>query len=162
MSFTNVVNQVAYLRSSSFPEEIGQLSVEMNKSYIDTASAINVRTIGIYSVNRPSITGNGYFFNASRQQSLRQVYNFTTTANIDLGFKLTAISQIVQMYGTYRSGTRTFGLIPATTVAIAGQISFYIDVNALSTTSDQIIFVVGAGAPALDSGTIIVEWISKI
>lgn len=156
----NVVNQIAFLRTSrKFPEDQKELIFEVNKAYIDTAQAVNDRTIGIYSINRPAITGNSYFFTSRKQQSFRQMYVFTSTANIKLGFKLSNIFQIIQMYGLYTSGTKTFGLIPATSVAIAGQISFYIDVDATDTKSDLIKFVLGAGAPALTRGTIIVEWI---
>lgn len=159
----NVVNQVAFLRTSrEFPEDLGQLAIEVNKAYIDVANTVNARTIGVYPVNRPAITGNSYFFSNQRQQSKRQVYSFTTTADIELGFKIANISQFVCSYGQYVSGTSTYGLIFATTVAIGGQISFYFAVNAGSTTSDSIKFVVDGAAPALTSGTIIVEWLSAI
>ncbi len=161
---SNFVNQSAYLRTSrEFPEDIHQLSIEVNKSYLDTANAVNARTIGIYPTNRPAITGNSYFITSSRQQSIRQVYTFTGTSDLDIGFKLANISQIVQMYGNFEtSGTPIYGLIPATNVAIAGQISFYLDINGASTTTDVIKFVLGAGSPTLTSGTIILEWLSHV
>jgi hypothetical protein len=157
---SNVVNTSPYLRTSrSYPQDDPHaLAVEVNKTYVDIANAVNTRTIGLYPTTRPAITGNDYFFTSQKQQSFRQVYTFTTTADINLGFKLSTIYRIVQMYGTFVSGTSTFGLIPATTTPIAGQISFYIAVNNASTTSDVIKFVIGAGAPALSSGIIVVEW----
>jgi len=159
---SNILNQVAFLRTSrEFPEELRQLTVEVNKSYIDTSAAVNNRTIGLFSVNRPSINGESWFLTGNqKQQGLRQVYKFTTTADINIGFKLTSISQITNMHGVFLSGTSYFGLIPATTVAIAGQISFWVEVNGASTTSDIIKFATGAGAPALTSGIIVLEWIS--
>lgn len=160
----SITNQVAFLRTSRlFPEDLKQLSVESNKSYLDVASAVNLRTIGIYPVNTSAITGNSYYLTNQRQQSLRRVYTFgPSTADINLGFKLNNISQIVQMSGVYKDATLTFyGLIPATSVAIAGQISFYVTENGASTTSDVIKIVVDAGAPILQSGIIILEWISQ-
>lgn len=160
---SNIVNQVAYLRTSrEFPEDLHQIAVESNKSYVDVANAVNARTIGLYPTNRPAITGNSYFITNQRQQTLRQVYPFTSVGStIPIGFKLTSISQIVLMFGTYTDGTNTYGLIPASSVAIAGQISFYVALNA-SPTSDVITFVSGAGAPTVSSGLIVLEWISRI
>jgi hypothetical protein len=160
---TNVVNQMPYLRTSrSFPEESHMLTVEISKSYIDIATAVNTRTIGIFPVTRPAITGESWFLlNNQRQQSFRQVYTFTTTADIPVGFKISTISEFSKFQGLFLSGTSWFGLIPATTVAIAGQITFYVAVDGTSTTTDLIKFVVGAGAPALNSGKIVLEWLSR-
>ncbi len=159
----NIVNNVAYLRTTrEFPEELHQLCVEANKAYLDTANAINVRTIGIFPVNRPAIAGESwYLINNQKQQSLRQVYTFTTTADIPLGFKISSIDQFSRFDGLYLSGTSWYGLIPATNVAIAGQITFFVLVDAGSTTSDLIRFVVGAGAPALTNGKVVIEWLSN-
>jgi len=158
----NVVNQVAYLRTSrEFPEDLRQLSVEINKSYIDTTNAVNARTIGLFPTTRPAITGENWFLNNNqKQQSLRQVYTLTTTANIPLGFKIASVSGFTRLFGTYLSGTSWYGLIAATNVAIAGQITFWLEVDVASTTSDLIRFNVGAGAPALTSGKVVIEWIS--
>src|SRR6185436_8259399 len=106
-------------------------------------------------------TGNGYFFTGKKQQSLRQIYNFTTTADIPIGFKLNKIFRIIQGYGTYNSGTSVFGLIFGTNVAIPGQISFFIDTD-VSQDSDLLKFVVDGAAPALASGVIVLEWISNV
>jgi hypothetical protein len=159
---SNVVNQVAYLRTTrEFPKDMDQLTVELNKSYLDIANNVNNRTISLFPTNRPAINGESWFINNNtKQQGLRQVYTFTTTVDIPIGFKLSKISQISKMYGMFTSGTATFGLIPGTTVAIGGQISFYVDVDATSTTSDLIKFVVDAAAPALTKGTIVLEWLS--
>jgi hypothetical protein len=158
----NVVNQVAYLRTSrDFPEDSKKLTMEVAKAYIDTSNAVNVRTIGIFPVNRSAINGENWFLTGNqRQQGLRQVYTFTTTADINIGFKISKISQFTRFFGIYTDGTSWYGLIPGTSVAIAGQILFYVTVNGASTTSDVIKFVVGAGAPALTSGKIVLEWIS--
>jgi hypothetical protein len=162
-NINSVVNNVPYLRTTrEFPLDPNKLTQEVSKSYLDIANAVNSRTIGIYPKNKPSITGNNYFLNSGRQQSLRQVYTFGAIANgstIDLGFKLASINQIILMYGTYLSGTSYFGLIPADTTAITGQISFYIAVNGSSTSSDVITFVVDA--PSITSGSIVVEWIAN-
>ncbi len=161
---SNVVNTVAYLRTSrEYPEEMHGLCVEIDKTYVDVANAVNVRTIGIFATNKPSITGEGWFLkNAQKQQSLRQVYTFTSTADIDLGFKIASIDQFSRFFGIYTDGTSWYGLLGATSVAIAGQISFYVTVNAGNPKSDTIKFLVGAGAPALSSGKVVLEWLSVV
>jgi len=155
----NVVNQVAYLRTSrEFPEEIHQLTVEVNKAYIDIANTVNNRTISIFPTNRPAITGESWFFNNQRQQTLRQFYPFTSTANIAHGITFTNISQFTRLYGQYTDrppGTNWYGLIAGSNVAIAGQVSFYI-------TPTDIVFLVGAGAPTVTQGTVILEWLSSV
>lgn len=153
---TNVVNQVAYLRTTrNFPPELSELIVEIDKSYVDTASAVNNRTISIFPTTRPAINGESWFLTQNqRQQGLRQVYTFTTTANIAHGLDLSKIERFTRNFGEFTDGTNWYGIINGSNVAIAGQISFYID-------STNIVFLIGAGAPALTSGTIVLEWLSR-
>ncbi len=153
---TNVVNQVAYLRTSrEFPIEVDQLAIEINKAYVDTANAVNSRIIAIFPVNRPAINGEAWFLNGNqKQQALRQVFTFTATTAINHGILVIDPAQFIRCFGSYTDGTNTYGLIFATSVAIAGQIGFYI-------TSTQIIFTLGAGAPVLTKGTIVLEWLSQ-
>lgn len=151
----NPLNSVPYLRTTRlFPETIPELTVELGKAYIDTAEVVNKRTIGIFPVSRPAITGESWFFSSAKQQGLRQVYSFTTTADIPLGFRVSSIGSITRCYGSYKSGTASFGLINGTSGAIPGQISFYID-------NDLIKFVVDGAAPPLQSGFLVVEWIGQ-
>ncbi len=154
---SNIINQVAYIKSSrEFPENLQQISNILTRSYVEIAAAINDRTIGLFPSNRPAITGNSYYiFQNRRQQSLRQVYTFTTTSNIPHNIDTTTTPYIGAMYGQYTDDTNWYGLIAGSSVAIMGQISFY-----LSPT--EIIFVVDAGAPALTKGIIVIEWISQV
>ncbi len=151
---TNVVNQVPYLRTTrNFPEEIQPLVVELNRSYVDIAAKINDRVIGIFPTMRPAITGESWFITGSqKQQTLRQVFTFTSTASITHGIgTFYAISPSSK--GTFTDGTNYYGLIYASNVAIAAQITFYV-------TATQIIFMSGVGAPTLTNGIIDLEWLS--
>lgn len=152
---SNVVNQIAYLRTSrEFPENTHQLAVQMNKSYVDIANAVNSRIIGIFPVNRPAITGEEWFkTNNQKQQSLRQVFTFTSTTSIAHNIKFDQIDGFTRMFGQYTDGNNWYGLIPASNVSITGQISFYI-------TPTNIVFVLGAGAPAVTNGRLVIEWLS--
>lgn len=152
----NIVNNVAYLRSArKFPEDLPQLTVEINKAYVDIANAVNNRTISIFPANRPAITGESWFLTNQRQQTLRQVYSFTTTTSIPHGITLSQIDRFTRTFGEFTDGTNWYGLIPGSNVAIAGQISFYIDPT-------NIVFLTGAGAPALTKGAIVLEWLSSV
>lgn len=152
---SNVINQVAFLRTSrEFPEDLSSLALQINKAYIDTANAVNNRTISIYPVNRPAVTGESWYIrNNQRQQGFRQVYNFTSTGNIPHGINLSSISQIAKSYGSYTDGTNFYGAIYASNTVIAGQISYYV-------TSTNIVVISGVGAPTITSGTIVLEWLS--
>lgn len=155
---SNVVNQVAYLRTSrEFPEELHQLCVEVNKAYVDVAASVNERTIGLFPTNRPAITGESFYLINQRQQTLRQIYPITSTTSISHGLAnfFTTIPYFTRMYGQYTDGTNWYGLIAGSNVDIAGQISFDVD-------PANINFFTGAGAPTLTKGIIILEWLSNI
>lgn len=150
----NVVNQTPYLRTSrNFPNEINQLTVEINRTYVDIANAVNQRTIAIFPVNLPAITGENWFFDRNeRQQTFRQVYIFTSTASINHGITVNTPGQFTRCFGSYTDGTNNYNLPWSTNVAIAGQLTFYV-------TATQIVFLIG-GAPALVNGKIVLEWLS--
>ncbi len=152
----NVVNQVAYLSTSRlFPQDPGQLVVELTKSYIDIATAVNNRIIAIFPTIRPALSGEEWFIaNNLKQQGFRQVYTFTTTTAINHGINFKDVSRFTINFGEFTDGTNWYGLISGSNVAIAGQISFYL-------TPTQIVFLLGAGAPALTLGNIVLQWISQ-
>lgn len=153
---SNVVNSVPYLNTTrEFPPEISQLVVEIDRGYLDTANAVNLRTIGLFPVNRPAITGEGWFvFQNQKQQSLRQVYIVSAgTPSINHGILNFIPSSATRCFGSYTDGTNGYGLVFGTSTATAGLITFYL-------TATQIVFVIGAGAPVLTSGLVTVEWLS--
>lgn len=153
----NIVNQVAYLRTSrEYPEDLHQLTVEVNKSYVDIANAVNNRTISIFPTNRPALTGESWFLSSNqRQQTFRQVYVFTSTSSINHGISVLDPNQFTRCFGSFTDGTNSYGLFFASSTAISGQITFYL-------TSTQIVFVVDAGAPSLTAGRITLEWLSSV
>jgi len=152
----NIINQMPFLRTSrEFPTDLGLLCDQMQKAYVDTANCVNQRIIGLFPTLRPAITGQSFFLaNNIRRQLLVQVYEFTTTASIPHNITDVEAGQFIRCEGSYTNGTNTFGLFFASSVAIAGQITFYV-------TSTQIVFLVGAGAPALTKGKIILQWLAE-
>lgn len=152
----NVFNQVPYLRTSrDFPTDIQQLTIELYKSYLDIANAVNNRTIGIFPPNKPAVTGENWYLSSQRQQALRQFYQFTATGNIPHGLNLGTIAAFTKCQGSFTDGTNYYGAIYASNTAIAGQVSFYI-------TPNNIVVLAGAGAPSITSGLIVLEWISQV
>lgn len=152
----NIVNQVAYLRTTrSFENDPAKLTLELNKAYLDIATAVNNRIIGIFPTNRAAITGEEWFLtNNRKQQTLRQVFTFTATTAITHGISVITPGQFIGCYGSYTDGTNSYGLVFGTSTPTPGLITFYV-------TSTQIIFVLGAGAPALTSGRIVLSWLSS-
>lgn len=154
---SNISNQIPYLRTTrEFPSQDKVLGIELNKAYLDIANVVNSRTIGLFAVGRSAITGEAWYLRGGRkQQTIRQAYQFTSTANIPHGINTQNFPGFTIKYGDYSDGTNWYGLISGTSVAIPGQISFYC-------TPTNIVFVTGAGAPALTSGIIVLEWLAQV
>lgn len=150
--------QSPYLREQrQFPnEEIRELSNQVDHAYIDIASKVNARSIGLFAINFQIVTGNRWFLAGSSQsqQTLRRVYQFSAAGNISHGINFSTITDIPIGFGDFTDGTNYYGVMYGSSVAIAGQVSFYV-------TPTNIVVLSGAGAPAISSGTIVLEWISQ-
>lgn len=152
----NVVNQVAFLRTSrEFPEELDQLCVEVNKSYIDTANAVNNRTISIFPTNRPAINGESWFLTSRKQQGVRQVYSITGTGTYPHGITDFSVVQFVRIFGTFTDGTFWYPLPWVSVLSSTNNINIYLD-------STNIVITGGGGGaqPTITSGTVVLEWIN--
>src|SRR5437868_11220548 len=98
----NITNQVAFLRTSrNFPEDLHQLCFEVNKTYVEIASNVNSRTIGLFPFNVSAQTGEKWYFNSQAQSGFRQIYTFTATGNIRHGLNLSRISQFSKPSGSF-------------------------------------------------------------
>ena len=150
-----------YLRNQrTFPPDTQGMVIEMDKAYVDIANNVNARIIGNFPVSVSSVTGESWYLNGSRnrQQTLRQVFQVTSTSPITHNIPVTQIAAFTKCYGSFSdapTSTDYYGLIYASNVAIAGQTGFYI-------TPTQIVFTVGAGSPVLTSGLIVLEWLSVV
>lgn len=154
---TNPINQTPYLRTSrNFPSDPQPLSVEINRSYLDIAEKINVRTIGIFPTLKPAITGESWFLtNNVKQQTLRQVYNITSSTAINHNLNFANISQFTVIRGIGFDGTSYFPL-PYVNAAVAnGSIGIFV-------SPTQIAFTTAGGSPPIVSGFILLEWLSKV
>ncbi len=165
---SNVVNTMPYLRTSrEYPQsDAHQLSVEVNKSYIDIATAVNNRTIGIYPVNRPAINGESWYLTSQRFQAQRQVYPFnsiTSGTNLSIPHNIfpNNLTQFTKIYGTCITDAPDYRPIPESSVTANANIGLRITPS-VGTTSGNIIISVGAASPNIISGLIILEWISNV
>jgi len=153
---SNVVNQVPYVRSQrEFPREMPQLTEEIDLMYVDMASALNARSIGIYPVGTAAITGNRWYIGGNKNQTIRRSYSFTSTSTITHRINFNDVVGFVYGSGWYTDGTSWYGLNGGSSTAVTGQITFYID-------STSINFVVDGAAPSLTQGYITVEWLTNI
>lgn len=153
---TNITNQTPYLRTSrNFPQEAQPLAVEVNRSYVDIANAVNQRVIGLFPTNVSAVTGESWFINNNqRQQTLRRVYLFTGAGNIPHGINLSTIAAITRIYGTFTDGTNWLPLPWVDVVSATNQINVYVDPT-------NIVITAGAGAvPTILRGQVILEWLS--
>jgi len=152
---SNITNQVAFLRTSRhFPEDPQALSVELNRSYVDIAEKMNVRTIGLFATNRPAQTGNQWFITSQKQSTLRQIYTFTTAGNIPHGIKLAGIGGFVAIYGTFTDGTVWYPLPYVDATAANNQVQ-------LTVTGTNIVVTAGGGSPpSITAGYVVLEWLS--
>ncbi len=159
---TNNIYQAPYLRAQrNFPREnLIELSRQCDQAYIDIAFKVNNRTIGNYAEDVQSITGERWFLQGQpqQQQTLRQVYIFTTFANIEHGIDTIDNEKFyfTRMYGQFTDGTKWYGLIPGNIATlIPGQVVFDL-------TTTEVEFGVDGAAPAITKGVIVLEWISSI
>lgn len=152
---TNTQRSPFLQKQRNFPKELEDFTTEVDKAYIDIANKVNERIIGIFAVNFPIITGETWFLRGQNsQQTLRQVYPFTTATAIPHGINFTQIAGFTKLYGTYTDGTNWYGVIAATNTPIPDQLTFYVDPT-------NIVLTLDGAAPAIVSGFIVLEWLTQ-
>lgn len=151
----NPINPSPFLRTSrNYPLEAQPLAVEVNKSYVDIASSVNNRIIGLFPTTKPAITGESWFIDKNlRQQTLRQVYSFTTFAAINHNIDTGTISGFTRIFGSFTDGTNFYPL-PYVHPTAANQVGVIV-------TATQITFAAGGSAPTPTNGVIILEYLSQ-
>ncbi len=161
---TSIVNQAAFLKTSrNFPKDAHQMTVEMNKTYVDIANSVNIRTIGLFPTSKPALNGEEWFLTGNaKQQGLRQVYPFVgpLAANpftIPHGINTADISQFTRIYGTFFAtggGSSFYYPLPyVDNFSSTNQVSLYVGIT-------KIFIAIGAGfTPTIQSGVVVLEWI---
>jgi len=119
----------------------------------DIARYINIRDIAIYDLIEVP-TGQQWFNPANTQikrNGFRQVFTFTAAGSF--AHNITGLT-LVTAYGEFTDGTNFYGAIYGSNVAIAGQVSFFV-------TPTNITVLSGAGAPAIVSGVIVLNYLKN-
>lgn len=161
----NIFNQNAFLRTQvTFPTEIEELVVELDKGWVDTANAINNRIISLFATNKSVVTGETwYLVQTKKQQTLRRVYTFGAIAagtELDIPINISGFTQFTRIWGT------------VVTTAIDWRPLPYIDPLTLTTGMallvgpvagvNSIRIVLGPTAQPVTSGLVVLEWLSQI
>jgi hypothetical protein len=162
MMTTNLQNAPYLQRQRDFPsKDIGSLSKQMDITYIDIAQKVNDRTVGIFAVNFPVITGEAWYLQGQprKQQTLRQVYIITGPGpiiTIPHGITLSQIAGFTKIYGTFTDGTNWYPLPYVDVLSATNQVNVIVNPT-------NIIITRGAGAaPAITKGWVILEWLSSV
>lgn len=151
------VQQSPYLRQQrTFPLDQQELTVEIDKTYIDIANKVNARTIGLFALGAQIVTGEQWYLrgSAQKQQTLRQIYTFTAAGSILHGISTSTISGFTKIYGTFTDGTNWYPLPYVDVTAANNQVNVYV-------SPTNIVITRGAGSPpAITSGFVVLEWLS--
>lgn len=163
MSVTALSNTL--ITSRPFPQDVGQLTKELNKMYTEVSQSVNFKTNGMYELNQTN-TSNNWFSTGniqSKRQSFRQVFQFSTinpgaSLSPAITHGIAGITQIVQLYGTCitAASVNPNGLylpIPYVSTSNADK-QIQLDMNAT-----QINITNGSGADKILSGIIVVEYL---
>ena len=155
----DLLSRAGFLRTSrNFPsDDPKQLSVEVNRAYVDIASKMNNRTIGLFPINRAIANGEAWYVSkGQKQEGLRQVYSWSdSNLTITHGISLYSLTNFVRIWGTFFDGNN-WQTLPYVDVTAANN---QINVNVNST---QIVITKGGGAPpSCSNGLVVIEWISQ-
>jgi hypothetical protein len=137
--------------NQTFSEDDDQFLIQITNRDRDIARYVNIREIGIYDLTQVP-NGQQYFDPANPQikrGAFRQVFTFTAAGNITHG--IVGLTQVMA-YGEYTDGTNFYGAIYASTVAIAGQVTFFVAPTVITIQA-------GAGAPGITSGVIVLDYL---
>lgn len=137
--------------NQTFSEDDKQFLIQITNRDRDMARGVNIREIGIYDLTQ--VPNGQQYFNPNNVQikrgAFRKVFTFTATGNIAHG--ITGLTQVMA-YGEFTDGTNFYGAIYASSVAIAGQVTFYV-------SPTNIVIQAGAGAPSITSGVIVLDYL---
>lgn len=152
------LNISPYLRvQRNFPSDnVQALGVELDRAYVDTATKVNARTIGIYATGNQLVTGEKWYLSGQPQgqQTLRQIYTFTSSGSVAHGINFSTLSYFTKISGCFTDGTNWYPLPYVDATAANNQVSIYL-------TPTNIVITAGGGSPpGISSGIVILEWMS--
>lgn len=159
----NVSQSLLLVTSKKFPVHKSEdLEPALSKAWVDTAQAVNARTIGIFNTNSITI-GDKYYNNSNPlqlRQAYRKVFSFSTISagsTLTIAHAISGITEIVHLYGNCITDasvilTAKYEPLPFVSTTLNEQVSIYMN--------DTLITIVnGSGNNNILSGTIIVEYL---
>lgn len=155
MSSSAPINSTsAYVNTSLyFPDDFNEFRVIFIQDRQRIAYAINVRDIGIFDTT-PTLSGEQWP-DPSNAQNTKQPYRkmfFFSDASLNFAHGISGLVSCTHIYGTATDGTNFFPIPFVSTTAIANQIQLLV-------TPTNIVVTKGGGAPAITSGTIVLEYL---
>lgn len=151
----NPAHTTPYIETSrKFPQDPALLEGVLSKMYVDVASGVNSRVIGIYEL-ASAITGEKWFSTTSPQtkrQTQRKVFQFSDST-LTFSHGLTGVTAYTRIYGTFTDGTLNYPL-PYVNPTAANQVG-------VSVSATQVVVTKGGGAPAITSGFVILEYLQQ-
>lgn len=154
MTFAPANSESPYLPISyEYGNNQESLPSQLNSTYSAIALRLNNREISLYD-EQELLTGQKWTNTSNLQvpkQTFRKVFPFTAAGSS--AHNLTNLTQVIG-YGQFTDGTNFYGAIHGSSVAIAGQVSFYV-------TPTNLVVLSGAGAPAITSGVIVLEYLKN-
>lgn len=152
--------------SRDFPKEIDGLTSEINRSYVQIARNVNIRTVGFFTINRSTVTGENWLITQNkRQQGYRQVYQFKDSdfvagvATIAHGISFFSLTNFVRIWGTFFESNIAppawYNLPYVDVLAVTNQMN-------VKVTATDIIITKGATFPfVIENGLVTVEFIAN-
>jgi hypothetical protein len=157
----NVQQQPYLRRQRNFPSvDLKTIALECDKSYIDVAQKVNERTIGTFALNASVVTGEAWYIQGSsqKQQTLRQLYLITpdNAGIIETGISPNGFAGFTKIYGTFTDGIIWYPLPYVDVLNVTNQVNIWV-------TDSQIVINQGGGGgqPTVQSGFVVLEWLSK-
>lgn len=155
---TPIANSPLLPTQRKFPhDDMKQLASVCDYSYIDVASKVNARTIGVFPSGYQIATGEQWVLSGqpSAQNSLRRVYAFTnSTLTIAHGINFTTLTNFIRIFGCFYDGTSWQSLPYVDVTAVNKQVT-------IAVNSTNIVITKGVAAPTISSGLCVLEWISQ-
>jgi hypothetical protein len=143
-----------------FPtDDPGNLQRQLAIFHNQTNIAVNNRTIGSFQLHQTnvndSIANGERWFPSTGEQRLRDGFRVVvqvSDAALTVNHNITMINQMTRLYGAFFDGTSWQTLPYVDVVAAANQIK-------ISVSSTQIVVTKGGGAPAINSGIVVLEYL---
>lgn len=153
---TSQLQQSPYLRNQrQFPnDDLKELANQTDHAYIDIAGKVNSRTIGIYATNFPIVTGESWYINGQRYQSLRQIYIINSYTSFAHGINFPSVFMFTVTRGEGFDGTNYFPIPFVAGNTAISNVGIFVG-------STNVNFTVGASPPVIISGFILLEWLSQ-